>query len=213
MAPHRKTPSRILEEPAEDGRVRRSQRSGQAIVEALMELIGEGVVEPTAQQVAERARVGIRTVFRRFSDVESLYAEMDARLQERYVPLLHAGRVSGGIEERARALAARRAAFFERIAPFKRSGNLKRWRSPFLSDRHALLVRALRSDLLERIPELRQASAAVLAAVELLTAIESWDRLRLDQGLGVSRAQAAVEAALLALVSPLGEGRRRKAHD
>ena len=66
---------------ASDGRVRRSQRSGQAIVEALMALIGDGIIEPTAQQVAGRANVGIRTVFRRFSDMESLFAELDARLQ------------------------------------------------------------------------------------------------------------------------------------
>src|SRR5262245_66569994 len=67
--------------PASDGRVRRGQRSGQAIVEALVGLVGDGILEPTAQQVAARAGVGIRTVFRRFSDMESLFAEMSARVQ------------------------------------------------------------------------------------------------------------------------------------
>src|SRR5512136_2550534 len=83
------------QQPASDGRVRRSQRSGHAIVEALMELVGEGVREPTAQQVAARAKVGIRTVFRRFSDMESLFAEMDARLQAEALPLLLGGRPHG----------------------------------------------------------------------------------------------------------------------
>ena len=57
-----------------DGRVQRSQRSRQAMVQALFDLVGSGVLQPTAQQVARRAKVGIRTVFRHFSDMDSLLA-------------------------------------------------------------------------------------------------------------------------------------------
>ena len=191
------------DEIAADGRVRRSQRSGQAIVEALFELVGEGVLEPTAQQVAERARLGIRTVFRRFSDMESLFAEMDARLEAEALPLLIGGRPEGSLRERARALIRQRVSFFERIAPFKRSGNVKRWRSPFLRDRHARLVRALRAELIRWLPELARAPAAVADAVDLTTSFEAWDRLRSDQGLGRARAQAAVEQTVLSLLENL----------
>jgi len=190
-------------EPASDGRVRRSQRSGQAIVDALMELVGEGIIEPTAQQVAARAHVGIRTVFRRFSDMESLFAEMDARLQAEAVPLLLGGRPHGTLGERARALVQQRVAFFERIAPYKRSGNLKRWRSPFLRDRHALLVRGLRADLLRWLPELRRGPAALIDALDLTTSFEAWDRLRSEQSLSRARARAAVERTVLALAKEL----------
>jgi len=188
---------------ASDGRVRRSQRSGHAIVEALMELVGEGIIEPTAHQVAKRAKVGVRTVFRRFSDMESLFAEMDARLQAHAVPLLFGGRPTGAPANRARALVQQRVALFERIAPFKRSGNLKRWRSPFLRDRHALLVRKLRADLLRWLPELRRAPAPIVDALELATSFEAWDRLRTEQRLGRDRAHAAVERAVLVLVKEL----------
>ena len=189
--------------PASDGRVRRSQRSGHAIVEALMELVGEGVIEPTAQQVAWRAKVGIRTVFRRFSDMESLFAEMDARLQAEAVPLLLGGRPNGTLVERARALVQQRVAFFERITPYKRSGNLKRWRSPFLRDRHTLLVRALRADLLRWLPELRRAPAAIIDALDLAASFEAWDRLRSEQSLSSTRAQAVMDRTVLALVKEL----------
>lgn len=194
-------------EIAADGRVRRSQRSGQAIVEALVELIGAGILEPTAQQVAARAGVGIRTVFRRFSDMESLFAEMDARLEAEALPLLIAGRPGGTVQKRARALVHQRVTFFERIAPFKRSGNLKRWRSPFLRDRHARLVRALRAELVRWLPELGRAPAAVVDALDLATSFEAWDRLRTEQGLASARAQAAVEQTVLALVKQLRGGR------
>ena len=197
------TLSQLRHQPASDGRVRRSQRSGQAIVEALMELVGEGIIEPTAQQVAARANVGIRTVFRRFSDMESLFAEMDARLQAEAAPLLLAGRANGTLVERVRALVHQRAAFFERIAPYKRSGNLKRWRSPFLRDRHALLVRALRADLLRWLPDLRRAPGAIVDALDLTTSFEAWDRLRSEQSLSSTRAQAAVERTVLALIKEL----------
>jgi AcrR family transcriptional regulator len=191
---------------AADGRLRRSQRSGQAIVDGLLELIGDGILEPTAQQVAERAQVGIRTVFRRFSDMESLFAEMDARLQAEAMPLLLDGRPDGTLRDRAQALVRVRVAFFERIAPYKRSGNVKRWRSPFLRDRHARLVRGLRAELLRWLPELRRAPAATVDAFDLATSFEAWDRLRSEQGLARARAQGAVDRLVLALVATLPGG-------
>jgi AcrR family transcriptional regulator len=203
MIEKKNTLRQLPHRPASDGRVQRSQRSGHAIVEALMELVGDGVIEPTAQQVAARANVGIRTVFRRFSAMESLFAEMDARLQAEAVPLLLGGRPNGTLAERARGLVQQRVALFDRIAPYKRSGNLKRWRSPFLRDRHALLVRGLRADLLRWLPELRRVPAAIVDALDLATSFEAWDRLRSEQGLSSARAQAAVERTVLALVKEL----------
>ncbi|HVN85266.1 MAG TPA: TetR/AcrR family transcriptional regulator [Candidatus Binatia bacterium] len=194
---------------ASDGRVRRSQRSGNAIVDALMELVGEGMIEPTAQQVAQRAKVGIRTVFRRFADMERLFAEMDARLQAEAVPLLIGGRPAGTLAQRARALVQQRVAFFERIAPYKRSGNLKRWRSSFLRERHALLVRTLRTELLRWLPELRRVPAATVDALELATSFEAWDRLRSEQRLSSQRAQTAVERTVMALVNEVRKENRR----
>jgi AcrR family transcriptional regulator len=195
-------PARALSRPssAADGRTRRGERSGDAIVAALYELIGAGILDPTAQQVAARARVGLRTVFRRFSDKERLFAELDARLLADARPLLRAAEPRGTLAARATALVARRVAFFERIGPYKRAGNVKRWRSPFIAARHAELVRVLRADLLHWLPELRGAPAAALDAVELATSFEAWDRLRSEQKLSRGRAQAAVERAVLALL-------------
>src|SRR5262245_5032731 len=134
-----------------DGRVRRRERSGRAIVDAMLALVGEGILQPTAQQVAERARVGLRTVFRRFSDMESLFAEMGARVALTALPLIRGRRPAGDLTARAQDLVARHAAFFERIAPFKRSANLRRWRSPFLRGGHDRLVEGLRTDLYESL--------------------------------------------------------------
>ncbi len=187
-----------------DGRVRRSQRSGQVIVGALFDLVGEGVVAPTAQQVAARAGVGIRTVFRRFNDMESLAAEMDQRLRIEAVPLFRGGERKGSLDDRGRALVRQRVELFERIAPYKRSGNARRWHSPFLQDSHNALVRELRKDIVTWLPELERAGADMVDAMDLVVSFEVWDRLRTDRGISRARAQIIVERLVQALIASIG---------
>jgi AcrR family transcriptional regulator len=186
-----------------DGRVRRGMRSREAIVGAMFELIGAGVLRPTAQQVASRAGVNIRTVFRHFSEMESLFAAMDARLRSEAEPLFRTGQPKGSIKDRARDLVRRRVTLFERVANYKRSANLQRWRSPFLKQEHGALVRELRADLLRWLPELEEAPAALVEALDLATSFEAWDRLRSDQRLKREAAQATVQRMVLALLHEL----------
>ena len=188
-------------EPSTDGRQRRSERSREAIVQALFELVGEGILQPTAQQVAEAAGVGIRSVFRHFADMESLFVEMDGRLQRDALPLLRGTPPEGDVEKRARALADRRIAFFEKIAPYKRAGTIQRWRSEFLRGQHGTLVRALRADLLRWLPELRGAPADLVEALDLALSFEAWDRLRTDQRLGRERARDALVRTVSTLLA------------
>jgi AcrR family transcriptional regulator len=197
------TPSRL------DGRAQRREKSRAAIVAALFDLVGGGVLQPTAQQVAARAGVGIRSVFRHFDDMDSLYAELDARLREEAAPLLRAPAASGSLRERAGALVAQRVRFFERIAPYKRAGNLQRWRSEFLRRRHAALVRELRSALHESLPELADAPPSLAEALDLATSFEAWDRLRTDQRLSRERAEDAVQCTVLGLIECFPNTRAR----
>jgi AcrR family transcriptional regulator len=64
-------------QPELDGRRLRSERSREAIIDVMLTLIEEGALIPTAQQVSERAGVGIRSVFRHFSDMAGLFATRD----------------------------------------------------------------------------------------------------------------------------------------
>ena len=194
----------IAEPGASDGRVRRSERSREAIVGALLDLIGSGVAAPTARQVAERGGVGIRSVFRHFSEMESLYAAMDARLESEVRRMFLGGDRTGSLEERALGFVRLRAAVFERVAPFKRAANLQRPRSRFLDQRHRAMQRELREDLLAWLPELRAAGAPAVEAFDLLGSFEAWDRLRTDQGIGAKAAVATLERLARALVADLG---------
>ncbi len=174
---------------ASDGRVRRGERSRDAIVQALFELVGAGAITPTAQQVAERAGVGLRSVFRHFPDMESLFAEVDARLLREVKPFASEPPVSGPLAKRVVELAARRAQLFERIAPYKRAGNAQRAASPFLRARHARAGAKVCARRCWRwLPELEHAPAELADAIELVSSFEAWDRLRSDQRLSRERA-------------------------
>jgi AcrR family transcriptional regulator len=190
--------------PATDGRVRRSQRSTAAIVQALFELIGEGVTAPTADEVAERASVGIRTVFRHFKDMDTLYGALDVLLYERYEPFFLAPVPEGSIEERIDEFVARRAKGYEGVAPYKRAANVKRARSEFLQERHDAVVSRMSKDLRRWFPELRHMDAPTVHALELVTSFEAWDRLRVDQRLGKQRAAEAMKRAMSALLRARG---------
>jgi len=192
-----------------DGRALRSERSRHAIVTAFFELIGGGNPQPTAQQVAAQAGVGLRSVFRHFEDMESLYAELNERVQAAALPLLRDPPGAGTVEQRALEIVRHRSAFFEALSPFKRSGDIVRHRSVFLQRQHVGVVRELRERLLRGLPELAAAPDAVTDALDAALSFEIWDRLRRDQRLSRERATEALNTVALALLARMGVTRRR----
>jgi hypothetical protein len=57
-----------------DGRLRRSERTRQALIEAYLDLLGEKQQPPTTPEIAKRAGCSIRLVYERFSDLRTLSA-------------------------------------------------------------------------------------------------------------------------------------------
>ena len=197
-APESSTDATIL-----DGRVQRGARNRERIVEAMLDLVKSGELRPTAEQVADRAGVGTRTVFRHFDDMDALYSEMNEAITREARTLQEHYEAKGSLSERIAACVDRRAAVFEYITPFKRAAALQLWRSEFLQNQHNQMNRTLRDELAHALPELESHPDAVRDAAELATSFESWNRLRGDQRLGRERAAATVKAILYGL---LGEG-------
>jgi AcrR family transcriptional regulator len=179
-----------------DGRVQRSERSREAIVQAMLELIGEGVLSPTAQQVAERADVGVRTVFRHFSDMETLFATMNERISARVEVLFVKAVQTGPLADRIDSLIERRMTIFGKLAPYVRSSTIQRWHSAFLQAEHDKTTRILRRDLHRWLPELASSPAEVVDALEMILSFEAWNRLREDQKLGLRRTAAVFRRAI-----------------
>ena len=149
-------------------------------------------------------------MFRHFDDLDGLFASLDARLRREAVPLLRDPDPHASLADRVAALVRQRARIFDRIAPYKRTADLHRGRSPFVRSRQQHLVEELRERLRLWLPELFTAAANVQEAVELVLSFEAWERLRTGQALSRARAVEVVEHAVRALlgIPPTGAARR-----
>jgi AcrR family transcriptional regulator len=184
--------------PRRDGRTLRAERSRRAIVEAMLAWVGEGVLEPTAQQVADRAQVGIRSVFRHFAEMDALYAEIGALVREKARPLITEAPPTGPIEGRLREIVRRRARLFEHIAPYRRSADRRVASSPFLARGHRRVASELRAALRSAVPELAAGAREREEALDLVLSFEAWDRLRTQQRLSAAQTETVLASLALA---------------
>jgi len=184
-----------------DGRIQRSERSRMAIVQAMLELIGEGSLSPTAQQVAERADVGVRTVFRHFSDMETLFATMNDQISAEVSSFFVDKVQTGSYSDRVEALIGRRMTIFGTLAPYVRSSTVQRWRSAFLQTEHERTIRVMRRDLRRWLPELESVPTEVADALEMILSFEAWNRLRVDQRLSLRRTALVLRRSILDLMN------------
>lgn len=184
-----------------DGRRRRGLDSRDRIVAAMLDLMREGEVAPGAERVAARAEVGLRTVFRHFRDMDSLYAEMARVIEGELSDLLARPRAAGDEAGRLAEIVGRRADVYERIFPFKHASGMHRHRSAFLERGHARMVSILRDMLVRELPA-ACADPMRREALDLLLSFESWSRLRREQGLTRDVALSVVLSAATRLLAP-----------
>lgn len=182
-----------------DGRRLRSANSRNRIVGALIALVAEGELAPTAEMVADRAGLSLRTVFRHFEEMDKLYLEIVGAIISRADPLIGRPFTAAGWPDILPEIIDRRAEYYEAVAPFKRALDLYRTRSPALEAAAAEVARLSRQVFLSRIPPDQMPAPAAREAMVLLVSIDSWLHLRHVQGLDVAAAKAAVVAGLRAL--------------
>lgn len=195
---------------SQDGRVQRGARNRDRIVEAVIALVRSGSPQPSAQAVAAASGTGKRTVFRQFRDMESLFRAVDARIQAEVVPLVDRSPIVGTLPERATELVTRRARLYEHVLPFRVSGMMHRRTSLTIRRGERALDQWARAQLRTTFaPELGAAPAELLEALDALTSIETWDRLRHAQRLGSPRAAAAVVAGVVGLLGGAAAGTPR----
>ena len=130
-----------------DGRIARGIRTRHAIVAAHTELVREGVLRPTAQMVADRAGVSVRTIWTNFSDLEALlrattelWMAMDLQVWEPVSPELP-------LAERIEVFCTRQADRVEHMAPAARASVLGEPFSPALRDGRRTVSTRLKADL------------------------------------------------------------------
>lgn len=188
-----------------DGRTVRAERTRQALVDALLALLYEGVPRPTAERIAARAGVSERSLFQHFADREALYQAVALQQYERIAPTLEPIDLSLSLPERIDAFVAQRARLLEEVTPVRRAALLLEpdsevvsgWLRSTRRQKAREVERAFGAEL-DALPRSRRAT--MLAALVAAAAWTSWESLRAHQRLSVERSRAAMREAIAALL-------------
>jgi TetR/AcrR family transcriptional regulator of autoinduction and epiphytic fitness len=188
-----------------DGRAARSAKTRDAIADALLDLLAEGELRPTAREIAERAAVSVRSVYVHFDDLEDLFCVAAKRHYTRIAPMLTPIAVTGSPAERAHALVSQRIRLYAKTGAVSRATRLHAESSPTLA--HILRdARTLSRSNLERVfgAELPGPSdprrANTIAVLDVLTGPDTWETLREQHDLTVEAAmQCIVDSIVLHL--------------
>jgi TetR/AcrR family transcriptional regulator of autoinduction and epiphytic fitness len=189
-----------------DGRLARSARTRHAVVDALLDLLNEGDLRPTAARIAERAGVSLRLVFHHFDDLEAIYSELADRQTERVKPLTAPIPVTLPLPLRIEKFSAQRGRLLETLSPVRRSAVLMEPFRPALAKqlKHARdLTRA--ATIAAFAPELSKLEAnekrATIAALDVATSWVAWEQMRRQQGLSETDALGVMATTIRALLA------------
>lgn len=188
-----------------DGRAARASRTRDAVVNAMLSLMDDGNLRPTARQVSERAGVSLRSVFQHFDDLEALFAAAADRQIERLAPLATRIPIDAPFAERLRLFVESRCRLLEAVSPVRRSALLQEPFSPEIAARLRWSRDSNRAEV-ERVfaPEIASlpvkerhvVGAALHAASEWYT----WESLRAHGGLPEAKARRVITRMLSALL-------------
>ena len=113
--------------PESDGRRRRRTQNREAVLDALVSLFDEGVYEPSSAEIAERAGLSPRSLFRYFDDVDDLSRAAIERQLAAALPLVEPGVGSEApLPARIAELVDARVRLYEAIEPAARAGTGER---------------------------------------------------------------------------------------
>jgi AcrR family transcriptional regulator len=177
-----------------DGRLRRSERTRQALIKAYLDLLREKQQPPTAPEIARRAGCSIRSVFQHFSGLLTLSLAAADNAFAQALAQAAVPNVDADLHTRLKAQVETRAAICEHWLPLWRA--LLRYQSE--SEELTIRIKRIRAAMVARLelvygPELSTLPEAersqLLVALDILTDFESWGRLREGHGLSIEAAR------------------------
>ncbi|HTF34179.1 MAG TPA: TetR/AcrR family transcriptional regulator [Myxococcota bacterium] len=194
------------------GRPSRMALSRVAICEACLDLVQEGALQPSADQIAERAGVSRRSIFNHFADLAELYDAVVEVGLKRCAPLLEEISAHEPIARRVDHLAEVRSKFLEATAAFTRAltaqalvgpstGQALRVSKYALRLQHQDVERLFHRELAGLSPPER---AEVLEAMSAAMAPVLWEHLRRGRGNSLSSARGVMKRTLTAILRDAG---------
>ena len=200
--------------PLADGRNQRRDRNREAVVTALLELYREGRLGPSADEIAARAGISARSLFRYFDDVEALVRTAIARQQAHLAPLYALDTTPDQpVTERIERFVAARVRLLRGMGEVGRVARSLAAHQPLVLAELARIRHTLRAQLadvfapeLDALPPAERRTA--LAAADVVVSWEAVDLMHNDQGLPVADVEATMRAALARLLGA-GDGTER----
>ena len=167
----------------------------------MFDLISDGNMSPSAVDVAERAKVGLRTVFRHFEDMDSIYDEMTAELTEAIMPKIIAPYEAETWQDRLMECVDRRADLYETVFPMRVCMMLRRFQSNFLGEQYERDTKLARSLLKAILPKQVTSNRELFGAIEAVLDFSTWRQLRQDQKRSVESSKASLRLMLNGLIA------------
>ena len=194
------SPTRTVEDDGRiDGRVERTAATRRNILSVTRELILEGSIDPTAGQIAEKAGITTRTLFRHFPNMEALHRSFIEETDASASLVMDEPFPEGAPDQWQQLLEVvidRRARVYESLLPVYISTIWSRYRAGAAeSMRHKGIARRRRR-LKEILPERIVEDPTLFEALDGVLSIEYWISLRRDQRLSVTKAAGVVRLAV-----------------
>ncbi len=169
-----------------DGRSARRERGRTAVIDAVLELLEDGLIPPGVDDIAERAGVSVSSVFRYFDGLEDLQVQTLRLFQTRYLFLYDiGGRPSDSRDQRIRHFVGSRLRMFNEAGAIMGLARLRSLEVEAFGEAVETMRRRLADQVqLQFDTELQTLTpakgAALAAAVDSFTSPEAWDVMRLS---------------------------------
>lgn len=191
-----------------DGRNLRRERNRETIVAALLHLYDEGHIDVSAAEIANRAGLSERSLFRYFDDVDDLYrAACDAQFDR--ISLLadisDLGR--GSLASKVERFVNQRVRLFKKVGNIGRAARAYSHRVPLIQRQLSRERKILREQMLRHFDDElatmeRTARLAAIAGIDVLCSYESYELMRHDQRLSDAAVKSALTISLTKFLEP-----------
>jgi AcrR family transcriptional regulator len=183
-----------------DGRRRRSLASRERIIEAFIALIDEDIDVPSAENIAAKAGVGLRSVFRHFGDMDALYMAVMDRIGRRYLHMLEPY-ASTGWKAQVREGLARRLELFQGTLGYRRAADLYRSGSNNVRLGRKTFEQMLRARLESVVPEPARGDLLWFEQLDLWLSFDCYASLRDRRQMSHAEAGTVISTAVEALIA------------
>ncbi len=183
-----------------DGRKQRTNDSRLKIVEAMLQLIREGNISPSAEQVASKAQVGLRTVFRRFNEMELLFRELASEIHRTFSPELHKPIVGNTWQEKLMDVLDRKLHIYEKVRPFREAAKYHMHASEFIQKDSQYWQKTEKMILQSILPKKVNDNPVLFNALNTSLGYEYWLSLNANNGLSKKQISQTITLSVMSLL-------------